>query len=95
MQFLVQTSDAPGTDWNGREALLRDEARAAYAHWQAGRIRQLWFTEAQDAVLLLECTDLGTARELVETLPLVKARLLQYTLTPLVPYPGFERLMKA
>ena len=94
MQFLVQTHDAPGVDWNGQDDLLRREARHAYELWQAGSLRQLWFTDEQDAVLLLECPDKPAAVAAVESLPLVKNGLLRYTLTQLVPYPGFGRLFE-
>ncbi len=93
MQFLVLTTDAPGVDWKHHDDLLRTEARTAYGLWQKGVIRQLWFTEEQDAVIILECANKRTAKSTVESLPLIKNGLLRYTLTQLSSYPGFDRLL--
>lgn len=95
MQYLVQTSDAPDVDWAEHSSTLRAEAARAYQLWKDGTIRQLWFNEAGDAVLLLECDSKKHAKRLLATLPLIKRRLLTYTLTELKVYAGFERLMKA
>lgn len=94
MQFLVLTTDAPGVDWKRQDDLLRAEARTAYGLWQKGVVRQLWFTEEQDAVIILECANKRTAKATVESLPLIKHGLLRYTLTQLSPYPGFDRLLR-
>lgn len=95
MQYLVQTSDAPGVEWNEQAVALRAEAERAYGLWKNGTIRQLWFTEAGDAVLLLECGSKAHAKRVLSTLPLIKQRLLTYTLTELRVYTGFDRLIGA
>jgi hypothetical protein len=41
---------------------------------------------------VLECASLDEAQEILDTLPLVRDRLIEFELIPLVPYPGFERL---
>jgi hypothetical protein len=43
-------------------------------------------------VLILECADIEEAREVLNTLPLVKEGLITFDVIPLVPYPGFSRL---
>jgi hypothetical protein len=44
--------------------------------------------------LILECADVEEANHLLDTLPLVEARLIEFEVIPLVPYPGFERLFE-
>ena len=49
---------------------------------------------ALEAVLILECTDKETAHQILDSLPLVQAGLIEFEAIPLVPYPGFERLFE-
>ena len=41
---------------------------------------------------MMECDSVEEAKKALGTLPLVKAGLISFELTPLVPYPGFARL---
>ena len=43
-------------------------------------------------MLTLECDDVGEARRMLATLPLVAAGLIDFELIPLRAYPGFGRL---
>jgi hypothetical protein len=45
-------------------------------------------------VLVLEVPDVEAARAAVDSLPLVAARLIDFDLVPLRPYPGFARLFR-
>lgn len=73
--------------------LLKAEAARAWELYQAGVIRELYFrADRPDAVLVLECASVEEAREVLDTLPLVKAGLIAFDLIPLKPYPGFARL---
>jgi muconolactone delta-isomerase len=75
------------------EALLREEATRAWDLYQAGVIREMHFrADRHEAVLTLECADILAARAALESLPLVRAGLIDFELVPLVPYPGFARL---
>jgi hypothetical protein len=42
--------------------------------------------------LILECAGVEEAKDLLNTLPLVKAELIEFNVIPLAPYSGFERL---
>jgi muconolactone delta-isomerase len=69
------------------------EARRAWELHQAGSIRELFFrADESAAVLTLECDDVGEARRMLATLPLVAAGLIDFELIPLRAYPGFGRL---
>ena len=61
--------------------------------YRTGVFRELYFrADSPNAVLILECGDVEQAREILETLPLVKAGLIAFDVIPLAPYPGFSRL---
>jgi len=69
------------------------EAMRVWELYQSGIIRELYFREDRsEAVLVLECNDAGEAREILGSLPLVKAGLIRFEVIPLIPYPGFARL---
>jgi muconolactone delta-isomerase len=69
------------------------EARKAWDLHQAGVIRELYFRADQNkAVLILECSSVLEAQEILATLPLVQAGLISFELIPLKAYPGFARL---
>ena len=74
---------------------LEAEARKAWELHQEGLIRELYFTEDHCAVLVLEARDKVHAHEIVDQLPLVKQKLIDFDLLVLNAYPGFERLFKS
>jgi muconolactone delta-isomerase len=87
---VLGISDSQFTD-----ELLRKEAARAWELHQAGVIRELYFrTDRQEAVLILECKDSDEARSLIDTLPLVQTKLIDFDIIPLKAYPGFARLFE-
>lgn len=73
--------------------LLRLEAAAVWQLQKAGTLRAIWFTAPErDAVLLLECTSLGSARTELARLPLTRAGVTEFTVHELQAYDGYERL---
>ncbi len=72
---------------------LKDEARILWDLYQTGTVRELYFRQDRpEAVLILESESVETAGEILKTLPLVGAGLIDFELIPLRPYPGFSRL---
>jgi len=72
---------------------LKAEAARVWELYKSGQVREIYFRGDRDeAVLILECDDVEEAESLLDTLPLVKAGLIDFEVIPLVPYPGFERL---
>lgn len=57
-------------------------------------MREIYFTEEHNAVLILECENLEEAKELVNKFPLVQNGLITFDLMSLNPYSGFARLFK-
>jgi hypothetical protein len=97
MKILAIEHDPPGvSDEQFTQALLQAEARRAWELHQAGIIRELYFRADQpEAVLVLECATVDEACTVLETLPLVREKLIGFELIPLVAYPGFARLFAA
>jgi muconolactone delta-isomerase len=65
------------------------QARVLYAN---GFIRQIWHrSDIAGACILVEAESEEQAREKLNTLPLVRAEMLEVTIVPLKPYAGFCR----
>jgi hypothetical protein len=78
------------------KALLIAEAQRTWDLHQSGVIRELYFrADRHEAVLVLECAGADEARSVLDTLPLVREKLIGFELIPLIPYPGFARLFSA
>ena len=87
---LEQPGPNPDEDYSG---LLQAEARRAWELRQEDILREAYFSANEhEAVLVLECRDVAHAREVLASLPLVKAGIIDFRLVPLVPYDGFARL---
>jgi hypothetical protein len=93
MQYLITTFDNGNVDWSLKAQLLKDEAKHIYELYQKGIIRNIWFSENKDALLIIEKDTLDQAKETINTFPLVKANLIKFNITYLLPYTGFERLI--
>jgi hypothetical protein len=93
MKVLALGRDTAPAD-DPRFAELRPaEARRAWDLYQADVIREIYFrADRPNGVLVLEVPDLVAAREVIDSLPLVAAGLIDFDLVPLKPYPGFARL---
>jgi hypothetical protein len=93
MKIIAIEKEIEGKSAEDFHPHLRAEARRAWELYLSGYFRELYFRQDQHtAVLILECTDLDQAREILETLPLVREKLISFEIIPLVPYPGFSRL---
>ena len=93
MKILAMEIEVEGVKLEQFQAHLKEEARRVWKLYQSGVIRELYFrADRSEAVLMLECADLGEARQALRSLPLVKAGLITFDIIPLVPYPGFARL---
>jgi hypothetical protein len=93
MKILAIERELPDLAEDDFTPHLRAEALQAWRLVQDGAIRELYFRADRDeAVLVLECADLESARRIIETLPLVRERLIDFDLIPLRAYPGFSRL---
>jgi hypothetical protein len=93
MKILALERELPGATAEAFHPLLKAEARRVWELQQSGALREVYFNADQHtAVMMLECSDGKTARNLLATLPLVQAGLITFDVIPLVPYDGFARL---
>jgi hypothetical protein len=93
LKVLALEREKPGKTSEDFKSHLRTEALHAWRLLQSGVVREIYFRADRDeAVIILECADLGEAQRALATLPLVKAGLIEFEYIPLKPYPGFSRL---
>jgi muconolactone delta-isomerase len=93
MKVLALEVEAEGVTSAQFARFAEAEARRVWELYQNGIIREIYFrADRSEAVLILECADTNEAQHVLESLPLVKAELIQFELIPLAPYPGFARL---
>lgn len=95
MKILAIEKEMPGVSDSDYKPWLEAEARKAWELHQEGLIRELYFTDDHCAVLVLEARDKVHAREIVDQLPLVQQKLIDFELLLLTAYPGFARLFKS
>jgi muconolactone delta-isomerase len=93
MKILAMEIGTEGVTSGQFKPHLKSEAKRVWELYQDGTIREFYFREDRsEAVLMLECADPGEARQMLASLPLVKAGLITFDIIPLVPYPGIARL---
>ena len=64
-----------------------DQTRVLYAR---GLVRQIWHrADIGGACMIVEADSEAHVREALNTLPLVRAEMLEVTIVPLRPYAGF------
>jgi len=91
MQFLSYSrrliEQFPEAQFAAHAEAEANQVRTLYAE---GFIRQIWRrADVPGACILMEADSLEHASERLHTLPLAKAGMLEITIIPLVPYPGF------
>jgi len=95
MKILAIEQEQPGLTEDDFTPFLKEEARRVWELQQLDVIRETWFrSDREEAVLILECRDKNEAEEYLNTLPLVREKLISFELIPLIPYPGLERLFR-
>ncbi len=93
MKYLAIEKERPGATAEDFEPYLAAEAEQAWALYTQGIVRELYFRADQHiAVLVLECSEEGSACKALNSLPLVQNGLISFELIPLIPYDGYSRL---
>jgi hypothetical protein len=93
MKILAIEQEMPDIRAGRFQPHLRAEAARIWELYQAGTLREIHFRQDQStAVLVLECTNVQEAKQVLGTLPLVKEGLITFEVIPLRPYPGLARL---
>jgi hypothetical protein len=94
MKILAMETELQSPAGEGSADLYKHEARQVYALYLSGALREIYLTQANSAVLVLECESLAEAERLLNTLPLVQAGAIAFTVHELRPYRGYGRLMQ-
>lgn len=93
MKILAIEKETAGFDESKLSGLLKPEAMQVWNLYKNGTVREIYFTQNDHrAVLILECESEAAAHSILNTLPLVKEKLIQFEILPLQTYDGFERL---
>lgn len=93
MKILAIEKETASVDKSKLRNLLKPEAKQIWNLYKNGTAREIYFTQDDHrAGLILECEDQNAAEKILNTLPLVKEKLIQFEILPLQAYDGFERL---
>lgn len=94
MKLLAIEKETNVVNWDEENETLINESYQVYHLFQEGIIRDIYFTETENAVIVLECASREEAIIVLETLPLVKAGLISFEVMELRPYTGFDRIIQ-
>jgi muconolactone delta-isomerase len=79
----------------GNQAWMAEEARRVYELYKEDKIREIYFQKQNHtAVIIFEVKDMTEARNLINSLPLVKNKLIDFDLVELIPYNGLDRIIE-
>jgi len=95
MKILALEREIAETGWDDLENMLEQEAQYVFQLYLSDSLREIYFTEDKNAVLILETKDRKTAESLLNSLPLVKSGKIKFEVMELKPYSGYERIVKA
>lgn len=93
MKILAISRYIKEVDWDQLTLTLKQEAHEAYKLYLSEKVREIYFTQNDDAVLIMECKNIREAEQLVARLPLVKEKILEFRFHELRPYTGYSRII--
>jgi tRNA A-37 threonylcarbamoyl transferase component Bud32 len=94
MKFLALEKEVEGVNWDLQKHILEKEAKHVYNLYEQGIIREIYFSESKNAVIILECVNITEAKNVLQSLPLVGNKLIEFDVMELLPYTGYSRLFK-
>jgi hypothetical protein len=92
MKVLAISKEIPPVDWDAQEEILAEEAVVLHQLYLGDHVREFYYTDTGEAVLVLECRSLDESREFLQQFPLVRKGLIGFNVMELHPYSGFTRL---
>lgn len=96
MKILAIEKELPGLTTADFKPYLKAEAGRVLELYEQGIIREIYFgRQEHNAVIIMECNSVQEATEILEELPLVKNKLINFSVIELMPYDGFSRLLIA
>jgi len=94
MKFLAIETTKEGVTAKDFAPYLEQETNKVWELQQNSIIREIYFNERHNAVIVLECKNSEEAKIVLDSLPLVKNKLISFEIMALLPYSGFSRLFK-
>jgi hypothetical protein len=94
MKILAIEKEIEEVEWEHTGKLLEQEALHVFRLYLSGSLREIYFTESKNAVLIMETKDRETAEKLLNDLPLVKSGKIRFEIWELSPYTGYERIIQ-
>lgn len=93
MKILAIEKEKPGLTSDDFKPYSAKEAKVVWDLYEKGIIREIYFgQEKHNAHIILECESKEMAKQILDDLPLVKNKLIEFEFTTLVAYTGFSRL---
>ena len=93
MKILAIEKETLEINWSAENEILINEAYRVYQLFQEGILREIFFNENENAVIILECSTKDEAATILSSLPLVQAGMIRFDLMELHPYTGFSRII--
>ena len=95
-KILAIGTFAPGTDMQLVQRTLPAEVRATAELYLEGKIDQWYSLENRPGVMfILNVADIGAAHAMLQALPLGKAHLMTFELSPIGPLKPLRQLLKS
>lgn len=94
MKILAIEKGIKKPKWGNTNDILEHEAQHVFRLYLSDKLREIYFTEDQEAVLILETEDRESAKIMLDSLPLAKVGKIKFDILELRPYTGFERLIR-
>jgi hypothetical protein len=88
VKILALETETLGATWDSLEALLKKEAQHVFELYLSDTLREIYFAENRNAVLILETKDKSTAKKILDFFPLVKSGKIKFELMELRPDNG-------
>lgn len=92
MKILAVEKNVRQIDPEKETTILSEEAVALYELYHDEIVREFYFNENHEAILILEYSSIAACDEMLHDLPLVKQGLTRFELMEMRPYTGFERI---
>lgn len=94
MKFLAIEKENKKADWTNAHSLLKPEAKHVYSQYLSDVVREIYFNEHGEAVIILESENKKAAQEILNSFPLVQAGLIYFEVMQLLPYTGLKRIIE-
>ena len=92
MKILAVEKNIHRIDPEKERSILSEEAIGLYELYHDEIVRELYFNENHEVILVMEYTSVAACEELLHELPLVKMGFTRFDLMEMRPYTGFERV---